>query len=134
MGKYKLANGDVIVATPSFIDAHHPGAEILPEAVEVTATTRNITRLAFRNRFSVVEKTALEIASLDKATAALATRQQAAALRVYLKDVDSSTFIDLDRAETRAGVQQLEALGLLAVGRAAEILDAPIQDAERYQP
>ena len=34
---------------------------------------------------------------------------------------------------TRAGVQMLETAGLLAVGRALEILDAPIEAHERAQ-
>lgn len=40
-------------------------------------------------------------------------------------------YIDLERAETIAGLQMLEAKGLLGTGRADEILTAPIQDIER---
>ena len=101
----------------------------LPPAPE----TRQITRLAFRNRFSQAEKTMLEIAALDDPSAVMEQRQRAAALRAYMKDVDSATFIDLDRADTRAGVQSLELLGLLAAGRAAEILDAPAQPEEAFR-
>jgi hypothetical protein len=92
---------------------------------------RHITRQAFRGRFTAPEKVALEIASLDDATVAMPARQQAAALRVYLADVANAAFVDLDRADTRAGVQQLEALGLLAAGRALQILDDPINETER---
>lgn len=90
-----------------------------------------ITRLAFRNRFTMVEKAGLEMAGLDDPGAPMSQRQQAAMLRAYLADVAAATFIDLQRPDTRAGVEQLEALGLLAEGRAAEILDAPVQPAER---
>ena len=90
-----------------------------------------ITRLAFRNRFTMVEKAGLEMAGLDDPSAPMAQRQQAAMLRAYLADVAAASFIDLQRPDTRAGVEQLEALGLLAEGRAAEILDAPVQPAER---
>jgi len=93
---------------------------------------RHITRLAFRNRFTQVEKVALEIAQLDVPTAPMSARAQAAALRASQADVNASTFIDLDRADTRAGVQMLEAAGLLSAGRALQILDAEIQDHERY--
>ena len=55
----------------------------------------------------------------------------AANLRVYQRKVDRATFIDLDRADTRSGVLQLEQFGLLAPGRALEILDAPVSDLER---
>lgn len=90
-----------------------------------------ITKLAFRNRFTTPEKVALEIASLDNPAAPMAQRQQAAALRATLADTAAATFIDLFRAETRAGVQMLEAAGLLAEGRALEILDAPVTAEER---
>lgn len=97
------------------------------------APTRRITVLAFRNRFTQPEKIAMEIAQLDDPAATLQARQQAAALRVQLADVASATYIDLDRADTRAGVQALEAGGLIAAGRAVEILDGDVLAAERYR-
>lgn len=97
-----------------------PAPEPLPPPTPV-----RITRLAFRSRFTQAEKVALELASLDNAVAPMAQRQQAAALRVYLADVEAATFIDLTRADTRAGVQTLESGGLIAAGRAAQILDTP---------
>lgn len=93
-----------------------------------------ITRLAFRNRFTQAEKVMLELAALDDATAPMAQRQQSAAIRVYLADVAASAFADLARADTRAGVQSLEAAGLLDPGRALQILDAPVQAHERPLP
>lgn len=101
------------------------------EEVEAPRPGR-ITRLAFRNRFTVAEKATMEIAALDNAAAPMAQRQQAAVLRAYMADVAASTFVDLQRPDTRAGVQQLEAMGLLATGRAAEILDAPPSAAEVF--
>ncbi|MGE8321278.1 MAG: hypothetical protein ACN6O3_21210, partial [Comamonas sp.] len=86
-------------------------------------TEPKASKLAFRNRFTQTEKVAIEIAAIDDASAAMAQRQAAAALRAYLADVAAATFIDLQRPDTRAGVQQLETLGLLAAGRAAVILD-----------
>lgn len=93
---------------------------------------RHITRLAFRNRFTQVEKVGLEIAQLDNPSATMPQRAQAAALRASQADVNASTFIDLDRADTRAGVLALEQAGLLASGRALQILDAEIQPHERH--
>lgn len=92
---------------------------------------RHITTLAFRNRFTRAEKVTLEMAALDDPAASMAQRQQSAALRSDMKDQESAQFIDLDRADTRTGVQTLEAAGLLAAGRALEILDAPVQPNER---
>lgn len=102
---------------------------------EVAAPARRwVTKLAFRNRFTQQEKVAIEIAQLDVAAAPMAQRAQAAALRASQADVQAGTYIDLDRADTRAGVQALEAAGLLAAGRALQILDAEVQDSERARP
>lgn len=98
---------------------------------EVPGADYRITRLAFRNRFLPAEKVTLELASLDNPAGPLLARQQAAALRAYLADVAAATFVDLSRADTRAGVQYLETVTLIAAGRAAAILDAPIQAEER---
>lgn len=97
----------------------------------VPAPARHVTQLAFGRRFTRPERVALELAALDDPSAPMPQRQQAADLRVYLADVAAARYIDLDRADTRAGVQALEAAGLLASGRAVQILDAPVQPAER---
>jgi len=94
------------------------------------APSRVLTVLAFRQRFSMAEKAAIEIASLDNPIAPIPERAAAAGLRAYLGDVAASQFIDLTRPDTRAGVEQIEAMGLIAEGRAGEILDAPVQLAE----
>lgn len=107
---------------------HYDGEQFTPPVVEAPPPieARRITRLAFRKRFTQAEKVALEIAALDDPSATPAQRAQAAALRAYLKDVDAATFIDLADAHVAAGVQTLEAAGLLAAGRAAEIINAPV--------
>lgn len=102
-----------------------------PPAPPAPAPDYRITRLAFRNRFLPAEKVTLELATLDNPSAPLLARQQAAALRAYLADVAAATFVDLSRADTRAGVQYLETVTLIAAGRAAVILDGPIQPEER---
>ncbi len=104
------------------------GALTLPPPPE---PNHHITRLAFRNRFTTAEKVALEIAGLDDPAAPMAARVQAAALRANQADLAAATFVDLDRPDTRVGVEMLETAGLLAEGRALEILDAPIQPEER---
>ena len=109
-----------------FIAPTAPGPE--PE----TPPNRRITRLAFRNRFTQAELVTLEIAGLDDPAAPMAQRQQAAAIRVMQRQVSDATYIDLDRPDTRAGVQQLEVGGILGSGRALQILDAPIQPGEAY--
>jgi hypothetical protein len=102
------------------------------EQVAASQPARHITVLAFRNRYTTAEKVALEIAALDDPAAPMTARQQAAALRANVKDCDTARYIDLDRPDTRAAVQSLEAGGLLAAGRAVQILDTVIAAEERY--
>lgn len=111
----------------------YDGQAFAPPA-EAPPAPRHITRLAFRQRFTQAELIGIEIACLDDPSAPIQQRQQAAALRVMQRQVAEAAFIDLDRPDTRAGVQQLEAAGLIGPGRAAQILDAPVQPHEVYQP
>lgn len=85
---------------------------------------RHITQLAFLTRFTDAEAVAIDLASIGATV-------PAASMRRYLDKVRAATFIDLDRSDTRAGVQALESAGVLAAGRALEILDAPVQPEER---
>jgi hypothetical protein len=91
-----------------------------------------MTKLAFRNRFTQAEKVAIEIASLDDPAASMQQRAMAAALRSSQQDIAVAQYIEPGSAATIAGVQELETAGLLAPGRAAEILDTPIADNERF--
>lgn len=104
-----------------------------PEQVPPSPPSVKITKLAFRNRFTQAEKVAIELTAADNPAAALQQRQFAATLRAQLADQRDAQFIDLGRADTRAGVQQLEALGLLAAGRAAVILDTAPSESEVYR-
>ncbi|MDR0275939.1 MAG: hypothetical protein LBI48_11500 [Burkholderiaceae bacterium] len=128
---------DVIEAGDAGIGWLWDGASLAPPvpqepSAQPQAERRCVTRLAFRNRFTLVEKAALELAALDNPAADMAARAVPASLRAYMKDVDAATFIDLDNPDARAGVQMLEAMGLLAAGRAAQIVDAPVREEERY--
>ncbi len=110
---------------------HYDGeAFTAPMPESPPAQDTRITRLAFRKRFTQAEKVALEIAALDDPSATPAQRARAAALRAYLKDVDAATFIDLSDAHVKEGVQTLEAAGLLAAGRAGDIINAPVTPEE----
>lgn len=127
---------NTIVANEAFVEANYPGAwELVPEPeTPLTQTSARITRLAFRNRFTQAEKVALELAALDNPSATMPQRQQAAALRAHLKDLDAASWVDLTRPETAAALQMLEASELIGEGRAAAILDVDsITDIERPQ-
>ena len=94
---------------------------------------RYITKLAFRNRFTTAEKVAIELAGVHNPADPAQKQQLAATVRASDKDVQASAYIDLGRPDTRAGVKAMEVFGLLAAGRADEILDSPVQEFERYK-
>lgn len=120
---------NVIVADEAFAQQQHPGAWRVAAAQPVqepAPVLRRITRLAFLSRFSDAEAVAVDLASIG-------ATPQAAGMRRYVSKVNAATYIDLDRADTRAGVQALEAAGVLAAGRALQILDAPVQPEEGWR-
>lgn len=119
-----------ITAPPDF-DAARMGEYAYADGVLTLTPASRITKLAFRNRFTNAEKVAIEFAGLDDPAAPMPQRLQAAALRANQADLAAATFVDLAREDTRAGVQMLEAAGLLVEGRALEVLDAPILPEER---
>jgi hypothetical protein len=133
---------NIIVADQAFVEEHFPDLwELVPEQAPPPAfetppepEPRQLTRRAFHQRFTTGEKIALELAGLDDPTAPMAQRQQAAAIRVYMRDVELASFVDLDNEDTIAGVEALDAGGLLGTGRAAEILTDPVTDAQAYRP
>ena len=118
---------NTIIADQEFMVTNYPDGNYhlveedpTPEVVE----DKKITRLAFLNRFSDEEAIAIDLASIGATV-------EAAAVRLYLKKVDSATFIDLNDPKTRAGVIALETMGLIGPGRALDILDLPVQPSER---
>lgn len=84
---------------------------------------RIITRLAFLKRFTDAEAVAIDLASIGDTV-------QSAMLRRAQAKISAAEEIQLDNTETRDGVLALETAGLLATGRAAEILDAEVLAAE----
>lgn len=112
---------------------HDHVEEVEPIEPEPPVPVRHITKLAFRNRFTQAEKVMIEIAALDVPTASIQQRSMAAALRASQQDVQVAQYIDLNRPETRAGVQALEAAGLIAAGRALVILDTEPVDVEVWR-
>lgn len=73
--------------------------------------TKNLTNLDFLNRFTQAERIAIRTAA-----------QSNAAVADYLAMQDAASGIDLTDTRTIAGVNALEAAGLIGAGRAAQIL------------
>lgn len=81
-----------------------------------------ITRLSFKQRFTTAERLAIR--------AAAATNP----LVFDFQDlVDSATYIDLARQDTKDAVNALESLGLIGEGRAIVILSPPVNEDERWR-
>ena len=85
-----------------------------------------ITRIAFRERFTQTELLTVLGAIAAGGTVSLI-------LQMMQQNVEQSTFIDLARSDTQAGVQELVTLGLLTQQRATIILTTPPTAIEVYQ-
>lgn len=85
-----------------------------------TVVDWRITKLAFLNRFTQAERLAIRTAA-----------KASVAIEDYMAMVTEAKWIDLNRADTRAGVIALEDATLIAPGRALVILDAPVQSHEQ---
>ena len=105
---YELADHDHIDVTP----APPPP----PTPVTVYNGRRTLTQLEFLRLFTQPERVTIRVFSQGDSPYQLAVRDF-----MYLMELASD--INLDDPETQAGVPQLEALGLLGAGRAAEILN-----------
>ena len=125
---------DEYIDAPADFDVTRLGEYVYADGVLSIHPDSRVTKLAFRNRFTSAEKIAIEFACIDNPAAPMPQRLQSAALRANQADLAAATFVDLAREDTRAGVQMLEAAGLLTEGRALEILDAPVEARERPTP
>lgn len=106
-----------------FIVTDLGNSNVLPTSSPIVST--KITRLAFLNRFTDTEAITIDLASIG-------ATPQAAAMRRHMSKVNNAEYIDLQRQDTRDGVQLMEAVGILASGRALIILDSPIQESEKF--
>lgn len=114
--RYKLPDGNVIIADQDFIDKHHPDAVLIQEDTPPAPVIRRLSKLGFVGRLGTdfaailtAAKTSVEIEMfvrmLDWAT----------------PDADGAS-VDLDDPRVVYALNALEAGGILAAGRAQEIL------------
>lgn len=99
-------------------------------AANPESTSVKLTVLAFRNRFTQTEKVTIEMACLDNPAATMEQRYQSAGLRASMADLNAATFVDILRPDTVASINQLETVGIIGVGRAAQILSTVVQPIE----
>lgn len=107
-------NGNVIntiIATPEFVEQNYPGhyREVIePPPLPLPPV---LTKYEFLKRFTSTERKAI--------TAAAVVDEDIADFKLLL---DAATDVDCGNEDTIAGVNSLEASGILAAGRAAQIL------------
>ena len=83
-----------------------------------------ITRLAFLSRLTDAEAITFDLASVGATV-------PAATLRRFMQKINAATYINLDDPLVLGALQQLEAFGILAQGRASQIVNAPVLYHER---
>lgn len=81
-----------------------------------------LTKYQFRQLFTYTERLAIDAFNRSFEDNGSLTVEQKAAIRTNLEDFSASGAVYLGNPATIAGVQLYETLGLIAVGRAAEIL------------
>lgn len=112
----RLADGAFIPADPANVDRAAfeiwlaEGGVPEPPEMPAMATPRVLTVLQFRDRLTAEEELAITAAGMTSP-----------AVRVWLDRLAAAQEINLDDPRTVAGLQQIEAAGLLAPGRGAEI-------------
>ncbi len=99
----------------------YDGSTFTPNVPVVKDLGRIVTKLAFRNRFTIPERAGITLAANDPANIVL---------RVAMDDLAVSDFIDLTRQEILGLLLGMESSGLLAVGRASEIITTPVSQGE----
>lgn len=87
-----------------------------PQPVAESQPVRILTKLQYMNRFTDEELAGIYAAA-----------KSVVQVEIWLEKFKLASEIDLDDQRTVAGVQALEASGLIAAGRAAEILSGAAQ-------
>lgn len=95
-----------------YVRAVDNSTELFSDNVTVLkAKESRITLYAFRSRFTIEEKAAIEFSAVDDPL-----------VRAVLKDFDSATYIDLSRLDVQQGIGVFVQKDLLTEPRASEIL------------
>ena len=92
-----------------------------PEPAPAPDYGKKISRLAFKLRFTADERKNIRAAAETNAD-----------LFDFMDLLAESTYINLTRPETIAGISQIELAGLLATGRGDEILKTPVTELEQW--
>ena len=138
------ADGNVVntvVATEEWLNATFPGRwEYAGDEPAPTPEPSNpdgdgpfLSNYAFDMRYTLPERIAIKRLA-DQRNPDGSYTDTALAVQVNVERAQKAKFVNPQRAETRNGVMQFVALGVLTQARALEILDTPIQPFEAYTP
>lgn len=115
--RYQTGDGNTILADADFIAAHHPDAVLLPELPAPPAPpVRRLSKLGFIGKLGSDYKNILSASKTN------------IDVEMFVKQLDyatpnaDGTCVDLDDPRVVYALNTLEAGGLIAAGRSAEIL------------
>jgi hypothetical protein len=115
-GDNPASSGDIYdPATQTFTAPPQPEPETPP-------AKRILTKLEFRRKLTDAERPYIDEFNATFESNGLLTVEQKRAIRSGLEDYKVAQEVNLDDPQTQAMVQLYEALGLIAAGRATEIL------------
>jgi hypothetical protein len=108
-------DGNTIVLNDSsfVVDANPPQPTwAIPDPIESTPTpSKLLSRLQFRNTFTAAEKIAIYTAA-----------QSNIQIKIWLDDLAVTDMVDLADPQTISSLTELESYGIIAAGRASQIL------------
>lgn len=120
-----MNNGSLDPETVMQARAQRVEAEIQTREASLAAASQGAvpwTKFQFRQRFTASEQQAVDEFNSTFESSPGLTAEQKRQIRTGLKNLESSGAVYADNPATIAGVQMYESLGLIAPGRAAEIL------------
>ena len=100
------------------------GKTLLPPYAGAVTSLPIITRLAFKNRFTIGEKINIYT---------IANNPQGIVVQIYLQDLIVAQYVDLSAQNTIDAVTELAAIGCITQDRANEILNTPATLDEIYR-
>lgn len=123
--RFKLEDGELVDMFPDLSDeqalqalneqlSRHDELEAIRirEENPVSPGSRTVKVQSFRARFTLEEKVAIYIAA-----------ETDPAIRVFLDDIASATYVDLDFKDVQVALKHLEKSALIGEGRANQILE-----------
>lgn len=102
---------------------HDHTEEVVEAGPAQPPVSRVMTKLAFRRLFTTAERQAIDEFNATFSTNPMLTDEQRRHVRTANADFAEAQDVDLADADTIAGVWLYAALGLIAAGRAEEILN-----------